>query len=122
MKKILIVDDEVDICEIMAETFELAGWQAVTASNGAEALEVLCKIDNIDAMISDVKMPVMDGKELLIQIKAMGLAVPHVYLLSGFSTINAEEAKDLGATALFRKPFNCLEICQTIENNYIEQS
>ncbi len=78
-RKILIVDDEVDLREIMADAFGLLGWEVYTAENGAVAMEVLGKVDGISVLISDVRMPVMDGAELLRSIKSKKILIPRFF-------------------------------------------
>lgn len=121
-RKILIVDDEVELRSIVAEALELSGWEVLTAANGAEALEIVRKSSDLAAMISDVKMPVMDGRELLQQIKNSGLVIPQIYLVTGFSNLSPREAQELGAKELFRKPFDLIQLCETIEADFRAQS
>ncbi len=78
-RKILIVDDEVDLRDIMSDAFGLLGWEVYTAENGAVAMEVLEKVEGISVLISDVRMPVMDGTELLRSIKSKKFSYPRFF-------------------------------------------
>ncbi|MHA2062728.1 MAG: response regulator, partial [Candidatus Sifarchaeia archaeon] len=62
--KILIVDDDVDALELMHELFEGKGYQPSTATNGLEALNLI-REDEPDMVITDIRMPDMDGMQLL---------------------------------------------------------
>jgi DNA-binding NtrC family response regulator len=68
--RILIVDDEPMICTILARRLAREGYECVTANNGKEALHHFYK-DIFSLIISDIKMPEMDGIELLRKVKAM---------------------------------------------------
>lgn len=89
MKKILIVDDELDLTVALVSMFEDSGWTVESASNGQEALE---KVDsfNPNVIISDIHMPVMNGLEMLESIFRQGLLIP-VVLLTGYR--DAEKVK-----------------------------
>ena len=69
--KILVVDDEPDLRELLADEFEYAGHKPFLASNGKEAYD-LCTNEEFDAVISDVRMPGGDGIELLEDIETDG--------------------------------------------------
>jgi CheY-like chemotaxis protein len=64
--KILVVDDDSEVLEITAELVRSLGYRTVTASNAFEALDLLRKDDDIEAMLSDVRMPGMDGEKLAL--------------------------------------------------------
>lgn len=68
MKTILVVDDEFDIASSLGLLLQLEGYDVVEASNGKEALRKICET-RPDLVLSDIMMPVMDGLELLSEIK-----------------------------------------------------
>lgn len=104
--KILIVDDEADLREILSEDFSLQGATVFTAKNGREAYDVALK-ERPDVILSDVRMPGGDGVELLKRIRAKyDTTPPHVFLLTGFSDLKPEEAVELGGQGLVSKPFS----------------
>ena len=72
--KILTVDDEVDTLELMEELFESKGYITATASNGLEALNKI-REDEPDIVISDIRMPEMDGMQLL---ELVSKRYPHI--------------------------------------------
>lgn len=104
--KILIVDDEKDLVEIIRDDLEFEGFQCESAFSGSEAFEIVKNDDAIDLVLSDIRMPKGDGIELLERIKTRDLDKPEVVLITGFSEIPLEKAYDLGAIAVFEKPVN----------------
>jgi two-component system response regulator AtoC len=104
--KILIVDDEVSIREIIQKNLsQMGGFNVETAQNGAEAIEKIEK-EVFDLVLTDLKMPEMDGLELLKNIKGARPEVM-VILMTAFGSIEtAVEAMKMGADDYITKPFN----------------
>jgi len=73
MNKILIVDDETDILMEVAECLEFEGFSTLTAGSGEEALEIMRSQDGIKVLVTDLKMPKMDGAELITAATEEGL-------------------------------------------------
>ncbi len=123
-KRILVVDDEESLRRVTQMKLEQAGYQAVTASDGAEALAVLAKGPQ-DLVITDLKMPGMTGIELLRQIK---LEYPEVIVIvvTAFGTIeSAVEAMRLGAYDYMIKPVNAdalkLVVSRALEHHSLRE-
>ena len=112
--KILVVDDEPDLRELLADEFEYAGHEPVIASNGKEAFD-LCSSHDFDAVISDVRMPGGDGIELLERLRAKEEA-PLVFLVTGYADITRDKALAKGATNLLTKPYDIIELCSSVLN------
>ena len=108
-KKILVVDDEEDLREMIAFAFQLEGFQTRMAANGRDAFAIAEK-EAVDIVISDVRMPDGDGIELLQNLQKLIPRLPLVILTTGFSDLRLEEAFDWGAEALFIKPFALHEL------------
>lgn len=105
MEKILVVDDEQNMCKILKIVFEKDGFIVETASNGKSALEII-ENSSIDLVIADLKMPDMDGIELLKAVQKLGIHVPFI-IISAYGTISsAVEAMKIGAEDFITKPFN----------------
>ena len=102
---LLIVDDEADLVEVIADSFRQMGWNVLTASGGDEAFEVVRK-NKVDIVLSDVRMPKGDGIGMLSNIRSEFPGVPVVFLMTGFSSVPTEELIKMGAHAVFSKPFN----------------
>ena len=102
--KLLVVDNEIDICNFVKSFFEVRGLQVSTALNGDEALSVLLK-ENPDLVILDVMMRTdNEGLEYLPKIKA-ALPGVRVLMITGVEDEKTiEEAKRLGADDYITKP------------------
>lgn len=106
---ILVVDDEDYMTEMLQSFFEMNSYKCFTAGNGEEALEVLAK-NQIDVVITDMKMPKMNGLELLKNIKAKYKNTAAV-IMTGFSEeYTTTEALNSGADGYITKPFRNKEL------------
>lgn len=101
---ILIVDDETDLRDVVAEILGELNADIVRAANGREALEIL-RSRHIDAILSDIDMPIMNGLELLRETKRLGLEIPFVFVTAFGDKNNVLEALRLGAIDFIEKPF-----------------
>lgn len=103
--KILIVDDEPDICDRIAQILSFEGWEAAVAHNGLSAQRLL-EQDVFAAVVTDLNMPGLDGLSLLHWIKAEGPDVP-VIMMSAYGAIaDAVAAMKAGAEDYLVKPFD----------------
>ena len=112
LKTILVVDDETNIRELVKEILEeQGGYETITASNGKEALDLFLKHrDEIAVVMSDIKMPVMDGLEFLREVKLVDPTAV-VIMLSALNDIkSAINAMDRGAYTYITKPFKISEL------------
>ena len=106
-KKILIVDDEKDLCTILSDALSRDHYRVVTAFNGKTALQ-LAKKEKPDLILLDIKMPGMDGIEVLRKIKKMKKEIV-VIMFTGYGTLEtAREAMKLGAYDYVTKPVDLL--------------
>ena len=103
-KKILVVDDEPMLCEILRDFLEMDHFEVQQSCNGRQAFEMICK-EHFDCVISDVRMPNGDGTELAQKIFAMDNPKPKVFLTTGFSEISEEQAAAIGVVKVLQKPF-----------------
>ncbi|MCS6905457.1 MAG: sigma-54 dependent transcriptional regulator [Bacteroidia bacterium] len=115
MPAILIVDDEKSIRNTLREILEFEGYQVELAVDGLDALEKL-KASNFDIVLCDVKMPKMDGIELLEQAKNLRLDAQFI-MISGHLTIEtAVEATRKGAFDFIEKPPDLNRLLITVRN------
>jgi CheY-like chemotaxis protein len=115
-RKILIIDDEESIREVVKVTLEVfSGWTAVTASCASEGLS-LAAAENPDAILLDLMMPDMDGFQTLKVLKAnpATCAIPVVMLTAKTNTPGARELHPQGVKAIIVKPFNPLRLAGQI--------
>src|SRR5215469_2693565 len=115
---ILLVDDEPVLLDVLSEWFQRIAGQVFGAADGVQALEILAT-HKIDLIITDVRMPVMDGITLLKNIKANGSRRPSVIFITGFADISTRDAYDLGAEALLQKPIPD-DFIEVVERSLLE--
>jgi two-component system, NtrC family, response regulator PilR len=121
MAKLLIVDDEESYRQVLSVVFKNEGYQVETASDGRTALSQLQQ-NPCDIIISDVRMPDMDGIELLKAVREIPLDVG-IVLTTAFGTIDtAREAFKLGADDFIQKPFNNEELKLIVRRTLERQS
>lgn len=104
-KTILVVDDEPDLREILKDEFEYSGALVLEASNGKSALEIVQK-NEVDCIVSDIRMPGGDGIFLLKAVKSLNPKKPSMILTTGFADIHPSEAYNLGVEGFITKPFD----------------
>ncbi len=104
MDTVLIVDDEKNYPLILSEVLKEEGYATLTANSGQEALSILAHSD-VDLVLTDMKMPVMDGIELLEQIKARDPELPVIMMTAHGTVEKAVEAMQKGAYNYILKPF-----------------
>ena len=107
--KILIVDDEENMLEMLKKFFLINDYECKTATNGLEALDILKK-DQIDIVITDMKMPKMDGMELLKTIRKKYENISAVIMTGFAEEYTNTEALNLGAEGYITKPFRNKEL------------
>ena len=106
-RRILVVDDEKEVREILAEALQDFGYGVVTAASGEEALPVLNNGRIIDLVITDVRMPGMSGPELADEIRQRWPGVK-VVLISGYFLPQAVQQRFL------KKPFHMKELASIV--------
>ena len=115
MAKILIIDDERNIRNTLVDILEFEGHKVVAAEDGKKGLEML-ENKLFDVVFSDIKMPKMDGIELLNHLKTSDIEVP-VIMLSGHGNIEtAVECLKLGAFDFIEKPIDLNRLLVTLRN------
>ena len=107
--RVLVVDDESSIRELLAKTLALAEYDVDTAPDGRAALERL-RLGHYGLLIADLKMPGMDGLTLIREAKRLKSDIP-VIIITGFSTeSSAIEAINLGVAGYLTKPFRVPQV------------
>ncbi len=114
-KRILVIDDEPDITELMEEELDYYGFDVITAQSGNAALQVLGEAQfHFDAIISDFKMPDGNGKVVLDYVNTLD-SRPLFYFVSGQADMSSKEALNEGVTKFFYKPFDVDELIEAIK-------
>ena len=109
MAKVLIVDDEQDICEITSFLFDSNGHETAVAYDANEGFEKV-KSFMPDIVLSDIRMPGGGGISLLERVSALSDIKPLVFLITGYADISKEEALAKGAVDIFSKPIKLQDI------------
>ncbi len=109
VKKLLIVDDQQGIRLLLNEVFKREGYETFLAANGIEALDIAERIKP-DGVLLDMKIPGMDGIEILKRLKSKMPNVP-VVMMTAYGELDLiQEAMKLGAAHYFTKPFDIYEV------------
>ncbi|WP_153301119.1 response regulator [Priestia flexa] len=112
-EKILIVDDQYGIRILLTEVLQKEGYQTFQAANGFQAIDI-AKKQQLDLVLLDMKIPGMDGIEILKRLKGYDKTIK-VIIMTAYGELDMiQEAKDLGALTHFAKPFDIDEIRQVV--------
>ncbi len=115
-KKILVIDDEPDILELLKSTLEKNGLEVITALDGIEGFKKACE-QNPDLILLDVMMPKLDGFTVLRKIRADDATreIPVIMLTGDGMTSTIFKAQIYGATDYIIKPFKLSELLKFIK-------
>ncbi len=115
-KKILVVDDEFHIVQVMAIKLRNNGFEVLTAENGLEAYQLACQ-HKPDIIITDYQMPLCSGLELIEKLRAgeSTALIPVVMLTARGFAIDDDLKQKLHISACLSKPFSPREVLATIE-------
>jgi len=114
---ILIVDDEAMMRSLLEKILAREGYRVFSADNGASALEVLSG-EKIDIVLADMKMPKMNGFELLKKIRDEHKELGVIIMTAYGDTYTVKDALLLGADEYVTKPFKSYEITLVVERAY----
>lgn len=112
--RMLIVDDEPDICENLADIFSDFGYDVRTACDGPSAL-ALARQETFDIALLDLRMPGMSGLELFKQLKEISQGTAAIIVTAYASSETAREAVEAGAWGVMSKPVDLPSLFKTIE-------
>ncbi len=117
MPKLLVVDDEHDVCDFVKNFFSERGYAVQTAANGDEALSIV-KNDKPDLVLLDIKMNGMDGIAVLKHIKGIDKNIRVVMVSAVEDQEKMDEARRLGACEYITKPLVLDNLEQVVEKNF----
>lgn len=112
-EKVLIVDDEPIMRDVLSKVIVSEGYEWASASNGQEAIDRL-QSSNYEIVLTDVRMPLLDGLQLLRHITANHPDVAVIMITALNDAASAVEAISIGAYDYVTKPFNIFELCSKI--------
>ncbi|MGG6295580.1 response regulator [Leptolyngbya sp. AN02str] len=116
-RKILVVDDEFDLQNLVKTCLEImGGWQVVTAGSGAEALGKAQKL-YIDVILLDLMMPEMDGLAVLQELRSRDDTnqIPVVLLTAKGQAIEADQFAHLKVLGIIKKPFDPMRLADQVD-------
>ena len=116
-KRILVVDDEPGLRDILCFYLEDAGYEVLIAGGGLEAIEVI-NSQAVDAVVSDIRMPLGSGIDLLNAIQSTRAPKPVVLLVTAFSDITIEDAYEKGAEAVLSKPVKPENLVMALQRTF----
>ncbi len=117
MKRILIVDDKLEIRDLVAETFDTGEYVTLTACNGEEAVETV-RSEKPDLVFMDIMMPgAIDGFEATRILKSDPSTkdIPIIMLTAGGQLADQQKGFKVGADGFFTKPFSPIELHRKVE-------
>jgi CheY-like chemotaxis protein len=116
-KKVMIVDDDDTMRDLMSELFLDVGYETVTASGGAAALDIM-RNDPVWVLFIDLKMPEMDGTEVCEKIReGWPMAIP--FAVTGYSSLfELSDCREAGFEDYFMKPVNRRYLLEAAENAF----
>ncbi len=116
MKTILLVDDEPDVLEIVGETLKTLGYKVIPRLDAESALSVIRDGTDVDLIITDYRMPEINGVEFLMILRKALPSIP-VIMLTGHSSVEIYlKSLSLGAFEYLHKPFKEKELYQIVKS------
>lgn len=113
MESILIVDDDLNLCTVLKEELEEVGYDSNYVNSGSEALDFL-KNNDVDLILLDLKMPMMDGFDVLRAIEQNHIKSKIIVLTAYADVKSAIDSAKMGATDFISKPYDFDELLITI--------
>jgi two-component system alkaline phosphatase synthesis response regulator PhoP len=114
--KVLVVDDEIHIVQVVAIKLRNNGFDVITCENGAQALEIASKAKP-NVIVTDFQMPVMTGLELVENLRNQPdtAEIPVIMLTARGFAIEDRQKEELNISAFLSKPFSPRELLQSVE-------
>ena len=112
--KLLFVEDEIDLLNIITDTLNKLEVNFLTASNGKEALDVLSKHDDIDAVITDINMPILNGLDMIEEIRKTNSELLIIIMSAHTELEYIEKAKAFDVNDYLLKPFDFIKFIDLI--------
>jgi two-component system OmpR family response regulator len=114
-RKILVVDDEPRIVDIIAEYLTLKGFDVEKAYGGRECLDALEQTPSIDLIILDKKMPGVDGIAVMRHLKKTGSDIPVIVVTGSINLSGLLHTKEIGYEYILPKPVRLAKLFETIK-------
>lgn len=114
MHRILIVDDEDEIREELADYLQRKGYETSCAADGLDAWE-LFNVESIDGIVTDVKMPRVDGHELINLIRESNSDTPIIAMTGHYSAEDLDKLSMAGASMTIKKPIHLRSLIDSLQ-------
>ena len=113
---ILIVDDEVELAELLAMRLDMLGYSIYTANSAKRALE-LCERHKIELVLSDIRMPEMDGVQMMDELKKSFPSID-ICFMTGYADYDFEQLILAGAIQVVSKPIDHKELVALLKDYF----
>jgi CheY-like chemotaxis protein len=122
MSRVLILDDHPDIIALLKTVLEHWGFEVISGRNGEEGLDLLTSSQQMDVIISNFRMPQMDGMTFLKEVRVHSEwdSIPFVMMSALSSEDYARAAAERGANAYLAKPFRVAELSSIFSNLHLK--
>jgi YesN/AraC family two-component response regulator len=118
--KLLFVEDEEDLLSIISDALTKLQANFLTANNGLEALAILKENPDIDAIITDINMPVMNGLDMIENIIEQDISIPIIIMSAHTEAEYLNKAKEYGVSEYLLKPFDFIKFIELITSMEIK--
>ena len=115
-KKILLVEDDVELAISIKDIFEENQWDYFWAKNGHVG-EFVSRLGHFDLILTDIRMPELDGLQMLEAIRRSKPSVP-ILVMTGFTQYTENMIAEKGADKVLYKPFTGTELIEVIKNHF----
>ena len=114
--KILFVEDEKDLLEIISDTLTKLNANFLTARNGEEALSLIVKNPDIDLIVTDINMPVMNGIIMVKRLIKKGIKIPVIIMSAHTEAEYIKKIEELGIDNYLLKPFDFIKFIDLVSS------
>jgi CheY-like chemotaxis protein len=115
--RVLVVDDDPDLVQLISGMLEILGYPVVTAANGAEALDAVDR-ERPALVVLDARMPILDGKGFSKSLKDKGVKIP-ILVITGAPDAR-KWAQDIGADGYLSKPFELTDLLEAVQRLVVD--
>jgi CheY-like chemotaxis protein len=115
MVRVLVVDDDANLRKMVTDVLSEVGNQTVEAVNGRDALDILKRNSHFDLILSDLKMPEMDGYQLLSELGSDYPTIPVIIMSVHLTYSKRDDVLQKGAVDYLQKPFSTRELLRVID-------
>lgn len=118
--KLLFVEDEEDLLSIISDALTKLQANFLTANNGLEALEILKDNPDIDAIVTDINMPIMNGLDMIENILGQDINIPIIVMTAHTEKEYIVKAREYGVSEYLLKPFDFIKFIELITSMEIK--